>query len=122
MDKENGVGNIVRRDEALNLNILVLDDEKEISDLIEVYLINEKYNVFKFYSAKEALAFIESTTIDLAILDVMMPEIDGFTLLRKIREAHTFPFIMLTAKEEEIDKINGFSLGQTIILQSLFVR
>lgn len=111
MDKGNGVGNIVRRDEALNLNILVLDDEKEIADLIEVYLINEKYNVFKYYDAKEALAFIESTTIDLAILDVMMPEIDGFTLLRKIREAHTFPVIMLTAKEEEIDKINGFSLG-----------
>ncbi|MCT6924710.1 MULTISPECIES: VanR-ABDEGLN family response regulator transcription factor [Bacillales] len=95
----------------MNLNILVLDDEKEIADLIEVYLINEKYNVFKYYDAKEALAFIESTTIDLAILDVMMPEIDGFTLLRKIREAHTFPVIMLTAKEEEIDKINGFSLG-----------
>ncbi len=95
----------------MKLNILVLDDEKEIADLIEVYLKNENYNVFKFYSPKEVLKCIESEKINLAILDIMMSEIDGFTILKKIRESHNFPVIMLTAKEEEIDKINGFSLG-----------
>ena len=96
---------------AVRLNILVVDDEKEIADLIELYLKNENYNVFKYYSAQEALACIEREGLDLAILDIMMPEIDGFTILQKIRETYNFPVIMLTAKEEEIDKINGFSLG-----------
>ncbi|MGE8035668.1 DNA-binding response regulator [Lysinibacillus sp. KCTC 33748] len=95
----------------MNLNILVLDDEKEIADLVELYLKNENYNVFKYYIAKDALKCIESENIDLAILDIMMPEIDGFTILRKIRENYNFPVVMLTAKEEEIDKINGFTLG-----------
>ncbi|WP_269899033.1 VanR-ABDEGLN family response regulator transcription factor [Lysinibacillus sp. JK80] len=95
----------------MQLNILVVDDEKEIADLIELYLKNENYHVFKFYTAQEALACIELEKVDLAVLDIMMPDIDGFTILRKIRETLNFPVIMLTAKEEEIDKINGFSLG-----------
>ncbi|MGE6514681.1 VanR-ABDEGLN family response regulator transcription factor [Lysinibacillus sphaericus] len=95
----------------MSINILVIDDEKEIADLIEVYLKNENYNVFKFYTAKEALHCIDTVKLDLAILDIMIPGIDGFTILRKIREKFNFPVIMLTAKEEEIDKINGFSLG-----------
>jgi len=93
------------------LNILVVDDEKEITDLIELYLKNENYHVFKYYTAQEALACIMRENIDLAVLDIMMPDIDGFTILQKIRETFNFPVIMLTAKEEEIDKINGFSLG-----------
>ncbi|MCS5500336.1 VanR-ABDEGLN family response regulator transcription factor [Lysinibacillus sp. A4] len=95
----------------MQLNILVVDDEKEIADLIELYLKNENYHVFKFYTAQEALTCIEHEKVDLAVLDIMMPDIDGFTILRKIRETLNFPVIMLTAKEEEIDKINGFSLG-----------
>ncbi|MER2029796.1 MAG: VanR-ABDEGLN family response regulator transcription factor [Solibacillus sp.] len=95
----------------MKMNILVLDDEKEIADLIEIYLKNENYNVFKYYTASDALKCMENEKINLAILDVMMPEIDGFTVLIKIREKYNFPVIMLTAKEEEIDKINGFSLG-----------
>ena len=78
--------------------ILVVDDETEIADLIEVYLKNENYTVFKFYTAQEALNCIETTPIDLAILDIMLPDIDGFTLCKKIREHHTYPIIMLTAK------------------------
>ncbi len=93
------------------MNILVVDDEKEITDLIELYLKNENYHVFKYYTAQEALACIMRENIDLAVLDIMMPDIDGFTILQKIRETFNFPVIMLTAKEEEIDKINGFSLG-----------
>jgi len=100
-----------KKERAIRLNILVVDDEKEIADLIELYLKNENYHVFKFYTAQEALACIEHEKVDLAVLDIMMPDIDGFTILRKIRETLNFPVIMLTAKEEEIDKINGFSLG-----------
>lgn len=91
--------------------ILVVDDEHDIADLIEVYLQNENYTVFKFYSAREALACIETTELDLAILDIMMPEVNGFALCRKIRENYTFPVIMLTAKDEETDKITGLTLG-----------
>lgn len=91
--------------------IIVVDDEKEIADLIEVYLRNEDYEVFKFYEAPAALECIEKNPVDLAILDVMLPEIDGFTICRKLRERYTYPVIMLTAKDEEVDKINGLMLG-----------
>lgn len=91
--------------------ILVVDDEREISDLVELYLQNENYEVFKFYTAKEVLACIESTELDLAILDLMLPEINGFTLCQKIRERRTYPIIMLTAKDAETDKITGLTLG-----------
>jgi len=95
----------------LNINILIVDDEQAIADLVEVYLKNENYNVFKFYNGRDALHCIENKKIDLAILDVMLPDIDGFSICQKIRERHTFPVIMLTAKEEEIDKITGLTLG-----------
>lgn len=91
--------------------ILVVDDEIEIADLIEVYLKNENYTVFKFYTAKEALKCINTTDLDLAILDIMLPDINGFTLCQRIRENYTYPVIMLTAKDEETDKITGLTLG-----------
>lgn len=96
---------------AMEDKILVVDDEKEISDLVELYLRNENYSVFKFYSAKEALACIETMELDLAILDIMLPDVDGFSICQKIRERHTYPIIMLTAKNEEMDKITGLTLG-----------
>ena len=91
--------------------ILIVDDEAEIADLIEVYLSNENFTVLKFYSAKEALECINTTEPDLAILDIMLPDIDGFQLLKMIREKYTFPVIMLTAKTEYMDKITGLTLG-----------
>ena len=91
--------------------ILVVDDEPEIADLVALYLENEDFQVFKFYSAREALNCINNETLDMAILDVMMPEMDGFQLCRKIRESHHYPVMMLTAKGEEIDKITGLTLG-----------
>lgn len=91
--------------------ILVVDDEKEIADLVEVYLQNEGFQVYKFYTASEALACVENKETDLAILDVMLPDMDGFALCRKIREKHLFPIIMLTAKVEDMDKITGLTLG-----------
>ena len=91
--------------------ILIVDDETEIADLIDVYLRNENYEVLKFYSPKDALAHMGEIQPDLAILDIMMPEINGFTLCQKIRERYNFPIIMLTAKEEETDKLTGLTLG-----------
>lgn len=91
--------------------ILIVDDEVEIADLIELYLKNENYTVFKFYTAKEALECISATDLDLAILDIMLPDINGFVLCQRIREAYTYPVIMLTAKDEETDKITGLTLG-----------
>jgi two-component system response regulator VanR len=92
-------------------NILVVDDEQTITDLIEIYLKNENYNVFKFYNGRDALKCIESENIDLAILDIMLPDVNGFSICQRIRENYTFPVIMLTAKDEETDKITGLTLG-----------
>lgn len=94
-----------------NETILIVDDEKEIADLLEVYLKNENYVVCKFYSPLDAVTYLETAPVSLAILDVMMPEIDGFTLCQKIRQKYLFPIIMLTAKTGDIDKIQGLTLG-----------
>ena len=77
--------------------ILLVDDEKEIADLLAVYLKAENYEVRTFYNPLEALSCVEKEQVDLAILDVMMPDMDGFTLCHKIRQNHLFPVIMLTA-------------------------
>ena len=91
--------------------ILIVDDEKEIADLIEVYLKNDGYTVYKFYSGVEALKCIGETNLDLAILDVMLPDVDGFHICQKIREKFYYPIIMLTAKVEDGDKIMGLTIG-----------
>ena len=91
--------------------ILVVDDEKEVADLLELYLVNEGYQVFKFYQGAEALECVEKEAVDLALLDVMLPDADGFQLCQKIRKNHYFPIIMLTARVEDVDKINGLMLG-----------
>lgn len=95
----------------MDAKILIVDDEQAIADLVEVYLKNENYQVFKYYNGQDALKCIDSEKLDLAILDVMLPDVDGFSICRHIREKHNFPVIMLTAKEEEIDKITGLTLG-----------
>ena len=91
--------------------ILVVDDEREIADLVEVYLRNENYDVRTFYSAQDALACVESERIDLALLDVMLPDMSGFLLCKQLRERYNFPILMLTAKVDETDKITGLTLG-----------
>jgi two-component system response regulator VanR len=95
----------------LSDRILVVDDEREIADLVELYLKNENYSVFKCYTADEALVCIDSAELDLAVLDIMLPDVSGLALCQKIREKHTYPIIMLTAKDEETDKITGLTLG-----------
>ncbi len=91
--------------------VLIVDDECEIADLIALYLKNEGFQVFKFYNATDALSCIQTEYLDLAILDVMLPDSSGFTLCQKIREKYQYPIIMLTAKGEGMDKITGLSLG-----------
>lgn len=91
--------------------VLVVDDEHAIADLVEVYLKSEGYSVIKCENAAGALSSIEREQPGLAILDVMLPDMDGFTLCNTIRETHNFPIIMLTAKVEDMDKIRGLTLG-----------
>lgn len=91
--------------------ILVVDDEREIADLIELYLKNDGYTVYKFYKGMDALKCIGETQLDLAVLDIMLPDIDGFRICQKIRENYYFPIIMLTAKIEDMDKIMGLTIG-----------
>ncbi len=95
----------------MSSNILIVDDEQAIADLVGVYLKNESFNVFKFYTGREALRCIETERIDLAVLDVMLPDMDGLQICQRIRERFNFPVIMLTAKDQEIDKITGLTLG-----------
>ncbi len=95
----------------MDTQILVVDDEREVADLLEMILANDGFTVHKFYDSPEALAFLEKHEVDLAILDIMMPGLDGFDLCRRIRERYLFPIIMLTAKVEERDKISGLMLG-----------
>ena len=96
----------------MSTDILVVDDEAAIADLVEVYLKNEGYTVHKFDNGADALACVRRQHLDLAILDVMLPDLDGFTLCQRIREAgHLFPILMLTARVEDMDKIMGLTLG-----------
>ena len=92
-------------------NILVVDDEKEIADLLEIYLISDGFQVLKAYSAKEGLRILEEKKIDLVLLDVMMPDMDGIAMCRRIRETNNIPIIMVSAKTQDIDKIVGLSTG-----------
>lgn len=91
--------------------ILVADDETEVADLLELYLTEAGYEVCKCYEGVKAWERIKEGQIDLALLDVMMPGIDGFALCRKIRKHYLFPVIMLTARVEDVDKISGLMQG-----------
>lgn len=92
-------------------NILVVEDDKEILEGIKIYLKNQGYTVFGASNGLEGLDVIEKEDIHLAIVDIMMPKMDGITMTMRLREKHEFPVIMLTAKSEEIDKITGLNIG-----------
>lgn len=95
----------------MSYNILVLDDEKEIADLVELSLSSNEFNIYKFNNSKKALECIDNTHLDMAILDVMLPDINGFEICKIIREKYNFPILMLTAKVDDVSKINGLSIG-----------
>ena len=92
-------------------SILVVDDDKEIADLVEIHLVSDGYKVFKANSAKEGMKIFESNEIQLMILDIMMPEIDGLTMCEMVRKTSNIPIIMLSAKSTDLDKIVGLSTG-----------
>ncbi len=95
----------------MNNNILVVDDEKEIRELLNINLINEGFNVFKAGCGKKALEIIDNEEINLMVLDVMMPDIDGLEVCRRVREKYNIPILMLSAKVEDIDRIQGIMTG-----------
>ena len=92
-------------------NILVCDDDKEIVEAIEIYLSQEGYNVLKAYDGEEALKLLDKHKVDLLIIDVMMPKLDGIRATLKIREKNALPIIILSAKSEDADKILGLNVG-----------
>ncbi|WP_059048852.1 response regulator transcription factor [Paenibacillus senegalimassiliensis] len=91
--------------------ILIVDDEREIVKLIEIYLQNEGYTLFSASDGEEALSILEAHQIDLIILDIMMPRLNGIEACMRIRETRDIPIIMLSAKSEDMDKIEGLSIG-----------
>lgn len=92
-------------------NILVCDDDKEIVEAIDIYLSQEGYHILKTYDGVEALNILEKEKVNLLILDVMMPKLDGIRATLKIRETNSVPIIILSAKSEDSDKILGLNIG-----------
>ena len=91
--------------------ILIVEDDREIAELLEFYLRNEGFEVFKFIYAAEALDFTERERVDLALLDIMLPDMEGFSLCRRLREKHSFPIIMLSVRSTASDKVLGLACG-----------
>ena len=95
----------------MNDKIIIVDDEKEIADLLDLYLTNDGFSVSKAFNAKDALDLVEAENFDLMILDIMLEDMDGFSVCKKIREKHYFPIIMLTSRTDSNDKILGLTMG-----------
>lgn len=93
------------------MKILIVDDEKLIRNVIKEYLLNEKYEVLEAENGFDALRVLNENKVDLIILDIMMPKMDGYECLKEIRKSLTIPVIMLSARKEEEDKLSGFNLG-----------
>ena len=98
--------------------ILVCDDDKQIVEAIDIYLTGEGYQVIKAYDGYEALDYLAENNVDLLIMDVMMPGLDGIRTTLKVRETSSIPIIILSAKSEDTDKILGSTSGRTITSQS----
>ncbi len=92
-------------------NILVCDDDRAIVEAIEIYLVQEGYQVYKAYDGREAIRILETQEVHLLIIDVMMPKLDGIHATLKIREKYSIPIIILSAKSEDADKILGLNIG-----------
>ena len=102
-------------------HILIVEDDKEIREGIEIYLKNQGYQVSQAADGLEGLEQIQAQEIHLAIVDVMMPRMDGITMMMKVREqGYDFPVIMLSAKSEEVDKIMGLNMGADDYVTNLF--
>lgn len=96
----------------MDYHILIVEDDRDIREGIEIYLKNQGYTVFQAANGVEGLAVMKKETIHLAIVDVMMPKMDGISMVMRMRELkYEFPIIMLSAKSEEVDKIMGLNMG-----------
>ena len=104
----------------MNQHILIAEDDEDIVELLSLYLTGEGFTVFPAENGFQALELIESVKVDIAILDIMMPEMSGYDLLKKIREAHNFPVIILSAKDLDTDRILGLNLGADAYLTKPF--
>jgi len=91
--------------------ILIVDDDREIVDLIELYLAGENYEVLKAYNGRECLEILRNNNISLLVLDIMMPELDGLTVCTQVREKSNIPIILVTAKTQPLDRVQGLSIG-----------
>lgn len=91
--------------------VLIVDDDKNICDLIELYLLKEGYKTYKVYNGKDALKVFTEKPVDVVVLDIMMPEMDGYEVLKEIRKSSPLPVIMLTARGETFDRVLGLELG-----------
>lgn len=91
--------------------VLIVDDDKNICDLIELYLLKEGYKTYKVYNGKDALKVFAEKPVDVVVLDIMMPEMDGYEVLKEIRKTSPLPVIMLTARGETFDRVLGLELG-----------
>ena len=105
----------------MQAHILVVEDDAEIREGVAIYLKNQGYTVHKAANGKEGLEVLEQQNISLAIVDVMMPVMDGITMVLKLREKYDFPVIMLSAKSEDIDKITGLNMGADDYVTKPFV-
>lgn len=92
-------------------NILIIEDDKEISDVVKTFLVNDGYVVYKAYNGNDALELLKKNQINLIILDIMLPGIDGLEVCRRIRKTSNIPIIMLSAKSDDMDKILGLGIG-----------
>ena len=103
-------------------SVLVVDDEEDIRELVGIYIKNEGYQVYKAANGKDALDIIDNMSIDITILDVMMADMDGITLCMEIRKKSNIPIIMLSAKDQDMDKVIGLSAGADDYLAKPFKK
>ena len=92
-------------------NILIVDDERDIVSALKIYLSSEDYRLFTASTGREALDCVKANDIDLVLMDIMMPEMDGITATARLREEYNIPVILLTAKSESSDKVLGLNIG-----------
>ncbi|QCR33471.1 vancomycin resistance response regulator transcription factor, VanR-F/VanR-M family [Lysinibacillus sp. SGAir0095] len=104
-----------------DISILIADDDDEIADLIAIHLEKEGYHVIKVSDGQEALRVVETQAIDLLILDIMMPKMDGYEVTRRIREQHNLPIIFLSAKTSDFDKVQGLVIGADDYMTKPFI-
>ncbi|WP_195336583.1 vancomycin resistance response regulator transcription factor, VanR-F/VanR-M family [Paraclostridium bifermentans] len=104
-----------------DITILIADDDREIADLVAIHLEKEGYHIIKVSDGQEAVEVIQAQSIDLLILDIMMPEIDGYEVTRNIRERHNMPIIFLSAKTSDFDKVQGLVIGADDYITKPFI-